>query len=91
MPPIESQPLVIDWAPLEREGDKVLFIFDGGRLDDDELSRVTFVDNEVSEVCYVHPDDLGSYTPDRLTPRIRAGLTARTQEKPIYAEHGRPA
>src|SRR5262245_11295641 len=31
-PPIDSQPLVIDWAPLEGEGDKTLFVFDGGQL-----------------------------------------------------------
>src|SRR5438105_8627820 len=27
--------LVVDWAPSDREGDKVLFVFDGGKLDAD--------------------------------------------------------
>lgn len=32
--------LVVDWAPAEAEGDKILFIFDGGTLTADQLSAI---------------------------------------------------
>jgi ADP-ribose pyrophosphatase YjhB (NUDIX family) len=32
--------LVVDWAPAEHEGDKLLFIFDGGTLDAEQLAAI---------------------------------------------------
>jgi 8-oxo-dGTP diphosphatase len=37
--PVQPQPLVVDWAPAPNEGDKILFVFDGGMLPDGALER----------------------------------------------------
>lgn len=87
-PPIERQPLVVDWAPLDGEGDKTLFIFDGGTPTDDHLSRVAFVDGEVAETRFVAATDLDDYTPARLARRLRTALAAKATGRTIYAEHG---
>src|SRR3954471_11154413 len=42
--------LAVDWAPHPEEGDKVLFIFDGGRLTQEQLSKVRFNDGEANEI-----------------------------------------
>jgi 8-oxo-dGTP diphosphatase len=80
--------LVTDWAPAEREGDKILYIFDGGTLDDDDLTRIAFEDGEIAEYRYVGPRDLDNLVPARLTRRLHLALAARRENRAIYAEHG---
>lgn len=80
--------LVVDWAPAPNEGDKILFIFDAGRLNRDEQQQITFPDGELTEWRFVAADDLAPYGPARLTHRIRTAITARGQGCPTYAEHG---
>ncbi len=41
--------LVVDWAPHPNEGDKLLFIFDGGQLGDREASPS---DDEIEEIRF---------------------------------------
>jgi 8-oxo-dGTP diphosphatase len=89
--PVAAQPLVIDWAPAEGEGDKILFIFDGGTLTDDELSRIRFADGELAELRYIGSDEAGQYTISRLARRLQLALSAKSAGRPIYGEHGRIA
>jgi 8-oxo-dGTP pyrophosphatase MutT (NUDIX family) len=90
-PNISGQPLVIDWAPADGEGDKTLFIFDGGTLTDQDLGHVTFADGELAELRFVNPADLDEYTPARLARRIRTAVAAKKEGRTIYAEHGNEA
>ena len=83
-PPIGGA-LVVDWAPLEGEGDKILFVFDGGRLTEDTHARIRFVDGEIKDFRYVAVDELDDYVPARLSRRIRTAASARHT---VYAEHG---
>jgi 8-oxo-dGTP diphosphatase len=87
-PEITAQPLVMDWAPADGEGDKILLIFDGGSLSDEQLSGITFLDGELAELRFVDPAELDGYTPARLARRIRTALTAKNEKRTIYAEHG---
>lgn len=80
--------LVVDWAPAEQEGDKLLFIFDGGELDEDAQACITFPDGELAEWRFVAGEDLEQYTIARLTRRIRTAIDARTRGQAVYAEHG---
>jgi ADP-ribose pyrophosphatase YjhB (NUDIX family) len=80
--------LVVDWAPADSEGDKILFVFDAGHFGDEAQQRVTFRDGELAEWRFVASDDLSEYTPDRLSRRIQTAVTARRVGKSIYAEHG---
>ena len=52
--------LVVDWAPTEGEGDKILYIFDAGSLTDKELKTVVFGDGEIAEARFVDPIEPGS-------------------------------
>ncbi len=83
-----SRLLVVDWAPADGEGDKILFVFDGGRLADVDHGRIAFRDGELSESQFVSSDQLDGYVPARLSRRIRTGIEARKSSLPVYAEHG---
>src|SRR3954447_26147436 len=45
--------LAVDWAPRPEEGDKMLFVFDGGRLTADQLAAIVFEDGEIGEWAFV--------------------------------------
>ena len=80
--------LVVDWAPSENEGDKILYIFDAGSLTNEELDAIAFGDGEIAEARFVDPNDLDDITLPRLTKRLRTAIDARRDSRTIYAEHG---
>lgn len=80
--------LVVDWAPAEHEGDKLLFIFDGGSLTAEQESGIRFADGELTECRYVTAEAMGQYGPPRLARRIRTAIVARSDGGSTYAEHG---
>lgn len=80
--------LVVDWAPNDAEGDKLLFIFDGGPLRRDEITSINLSVAEVDEWKLVLPDDIEPYLTDRLSRRIHTAIAARSQGRALYAEHG---
>jgi ADP-ribose pyrophosphatase YjhB (NUDIX family) len=89
-PPI-GQLLVVDWAPRDAEGDKILFVFDGGRLDDINASLIELDVSELAEYRYVAPEEFGGLLGERLVRRITAAWDARHSSHPAYLEHGREA
>jgi ADP-ribose pyrophosphatase YjhB (NUDIX family) len=80
--------LSVDWAPHPDEGDKVLFIFDGGRLGPDQLDAINFRDGEVAEYTFLHEVQIDVQAIPRLARRIRASLGAMSGEQMAYLEHG---
>jgi ADP-ribose pyrophosphatase YjhB (NUDIX family) len=86
--PTIGELLTVDWAPHPNEGDKVLFIFDGGTLSDEMLAQVQFQDGEIDQYDFVTIDRLPELTIDRLTHRLRESLAARRGGTPMYLEHG---
>lgn len=78
--------LVVDWAPHPTQGDKLLFVFDGGPLTDADLATIRFVDGEITAWRFVPPADLDDYTVARLARRLRAATPGETR----YLEHGVP-
>lgn len=86
-PPI-GRPLIVDWAPNPREGDKVLYFFDGGRLGEDYRQQITLQADELRGYD-VHPaDQLPDLTIPRLVRRITAGIQARADGVTAFLEHG---
>lgn len=79
--------LVSDWAPHPAEGDKLLFIFRGGTLDQADVDRFRLEPTEISEVRFFSVDELSSVMPARLARRV--GEAAR-HDVATYLEHGRP-
>src|SRR4051794_35499579 len=50
-PPI-GELLAADWAPHPIDGDKLLFLFDGGRLSEDDLQRVQLAADEIERFAF---------------------------------------
>jgi ADP-ribose pyrophosphatase YjhB (NUDIX family) len=78
--------LNVDWAPSDREGDKLLFLFDCGPLGQDE-GRIRIDGVELDRWEWVHLTEIEDYVIDRIFLRIRAAIAAPTWP---YLEHGTP-
>lgn len=76
--------LVADWAPHPDQGEKLLFVFDGGHLTESQLAAIRFVDGEITEWRFVPPAHLDEYVIPRLARRLRAARRNETR----YLEHG---
>lgn len=79
--------LVVDWAPAQNEGDKLLFVFDGGRLTSQQKSVIQLPEDELKEYAYLTLDEIEQRCPARLARRIRQAAQAKTT---TYLEHGHP-
>lgn len=86
-PPI-GRLLVLDWAPNESEGDKMLFIFDGGMLSPELHGAIKLQAEEIGDFGYCAADQLSQFTIPRLARRLSAALAARADGRTRYLEHG---
>ncbi|WP_405697863.1 NUDIX hydrolase [Streptomyces coelicoflavus] len=86
-PPI-GRLLAVDWAPNEVEGDKVLYLFDGGQLSQAQLASIELQQDELKSFDFVAADQLPERTIPRLARRIGAAVSSRTNTAPAYLEHG---
>ncbi|POX51142.1 NUDIX hydrolase [Streptomyces sp. Ru71] len=80
--------LAVDWAPNDAEGDKVLYLFDGGQLPPELLDQVALGADELRAFHFVPLADIEKRTIPRLARRIRSAAQARDDAAPIYLEHG---
>jgi 8-oxo-dGTP pyrophosphatase MutT (NUDIX family) len=80
--------LVVDWAPHPAEGDKLLFVFDGGTLDPALLTDAELQASEIGEVRFVADGELSALLPDRLVRRVRSALSVPAD---AYLEYGETA
>jgi hypothetical protein len=80
--------LSVDWAPHKDEGDKLLFIFDGGTLTPGRVQSLPFEDGEVGEARFVGESDLDEYTVPRLADRLRSTVKGVRSKRVVYLEHG---
>jgi len=81
--------LAVDWAPHPDDGDKLLFLFDGGVLTTEEENAVLLQEAELAEYRYVATNDLDSFTVPRLSRRVRQALEARMLGQIRYLEQGK--
>lgn len=75
--------LSVDWAPSEKEGDKLLFLFDCGQLGDDEARR-RLDGRELDRWGWVSIDRLDEYVVERIATRVRSTIATGDS----YLEHG---
>ena len=80
--------LVVDWAPNEREGDKILWIFDGGELTDEQHAAIWVDGVEIDKYAYHHRSQLDDLLIPRLARRVHAAIDARAKGETQYLEHG---
>ncbi|MGW6822070.1 NUDIX domain-containing protein [Streptomyces sp. NPDC055005] len=80
--------LAVDWAPSPAEGDKVLYIFDGGTLSTELEKAIHLEAAEIKAYAYHSLDAVDELTIPRLSRRIRAATAARSEGRLVYLEHG---
>ncbi|MFB6844921.1 NUDIX domain-containing protein [Streptomyces sp. NPDC056373] len=80
--------LAVDWAPNKAEGDKVLYVFDGGQLGKDDLARLSLQREELKSIAFFTPEQISEHTIPRLARRVIAATQAREAAAPVYLEHG---
>lgn len=81
--------LVSDWAPNDKEGDKILYIFDFGDLGDDE-PRINLDGIEIDKAEWVAIDDTRRLVIPRLGRRLASAYQAHISDKTLYLENGKP-
>ena len=82
--------LVVDWAPLVNEGDKILYVFDCGELGADQ-NRIQLTGNELDRWEWVPVQQLTDYVIPRLARRLTSAHYAYSAATPTYLEHGESA
>jgi 8-oxo-dGTP diphosphatase len=80
--------LVTDWAPSPSEGDKLLFVFDGGTLSPAHIKELKLADDELDAWAFKHRSELADAMPPRLQRRINQAVSARRGGSHRYLEHG---
>ncbi len=80
--------LAIDWAPNDGEGDKILYVFDCGEVDD--TSQIELRDGEIDLWKWVPIGEVAKYAIPRLARRLTHAYKARESGTFLYLEHGAP-
>jgi ADP-ribose pyrophosphatase YjhB (NUDIX family) len=80
--------LAVDWAPHPAEGDKLLFVFDGGELSPQQVAAIRVDGDEISEFAFRERGELDGLLIARLSRRVHAALDARAAGRAMYLEHG---
>ncbi|MEV4555708.1 NUDIX hydrolase [Kitasatospora sp. NPDC049285] len=86
-PPV-GRLLVADWAPHPTEGDKLLFVFDGGILQAEDRAQIILDGVEIGEYAFHDSDQIDSLLIPRLARRVHVALEARSRAETAYLEHG---
>ncbi|MFD4532230.1 NUDIX domain-containing protein [Kitasatospora sp. NPDC058397] len=88
-PPI-GRLLVADWAPHPTEGDKLLFVFDGGILSAEERAQINLDGVEIGDYAFHTADQIDELLIPRLARRVHAAIVARSPAATSYLENGVP-
>lgn len=83
--------LVVDWLPdLRGQGDRVLFIFDGGVVEDSFTDLATLPAAELSECRFVDLERAGDYLGPGMVRRLREACDHAVRQTTGYLEFGWP-
>lgn len=80
--------LVVDWAPHPTHGDRVLFVFDGGTMSEQDIAAIRLQPEELDSYTFLPPAEALDRLIPRLRRRISAALDAREANRTLYLEHG---
>ncbi|WDZ84572.1 NUDIX domain-containing protein [Micromonospora cathayae] len=82
--------LVVDWVPAHGVWpDGVMFVFDGGQLDERSAAALQPTDPELRGLRFLAFDDAVPLLRPSMARRIRAALDALDENQPCYTEFGR--
>jgi 8-oxo-dGTP pyrophosphatase MutT (NUDIX family) len=82
--------LVADWAPHPDEGDKLLFVFDGGTLTAEQVDGIRLQADELASYAFRDPAEAVSLLIPRLGRRVVAAIDAHQAGRTTYLECGLP-
>jgi 8-oxo-dGTP pyrophosphatase MutT (NUDIX family) len=82
--------LVTDWAPHPNEGDKLLFIFDGGTLTAEQVDAIRLQAEELASYAFHHLAETVTLLIPRLGRRVAAAVEAHHTGRTLYLERGIP-
>ena len=81
--------LVVDWSPPDEiRSDGLLYIFDGGQLDEAAIAGISLKADELLAFEFVPGDRLGQYVPEPFARRLAAALHASAESTTIDLEDG---
>ncbi|MFG2284840.1 NUDIX domain-containing protein [Streptomyces sp. NPDC048595] len=86
--PVIGPLLAVDWAPSSAEGDKVLYIFDGGILPKSLQGQIRLQVSEIKGYAFHPVSAVAEVTIARLARRVQAAAQARVEGHMVYLEHG---
>lgn len=82
--------LVVDWAPHPEQGDRVLFVFDGGVLTEAEIAAIRLQEEELASYVFLPLAEALDRLIPRLERRVAAAARAKAAGRTVYLEHGLP-
>lgn len=83
--------LVVDYIPTcDGRPEGVVYLFDGGVLDDADLAGVRFTDGEIVAARFCTLDEARERVSDTMIGRLRTGIVAAKQGSVILCERGVP-
>jgi 8-oxo-dGTP pyrophosphatase MutT (NUDIX family) len=82
--------LVVDHVrPQDSRPEGVIFMFDGGLIEQKELAEVSFADGEVLSVGLCHADEVRARCKPLLADRLAAAMEAVKLDTTVLCEQGR--
>ena len=84
--------LVVDWLPdLRGQGDRLLFVFDGGVVDEGFAERAVLPPDELREARFVAVDVLHEHLGPGMVRRVTEAIAHATTGTTGYREFGHPS
>jgi 8-oxo-dGTP diphosphatase len=82
--------LCVDWVPpRDPKTDGLMFLFDGGRLESDEVAAIVLRSEELSEHLFVNAGAVDDFLPSHMARRVIAALAARDAGVTQYLVDGK--
>jgi hypothetical protein len=76
--------------PQDGRDEGVVFVFDGGLLDETDLAGMVFTDGEILSAHLCEEDEVRARVKPLLADRIASALHAVKQGRTVLCEQGRP-
>ncbi|WP_149184625.1 NUDIX hydrolase [Streptomyces sp. TRM49041] len=84
--------LAVDWVLGRGRPPIVAYVYDGGVLDGERFREIRLQAEELLSWKLVAPEEITTYLPGALGPRVLAALDALAEGRgPVELENGRPA
>ncbi len=70
------------------KGERLMFIYDGGELSDQDIKNISLQEKELSEYSFVTSEEAAVLLGEKLKKRVPNSIIARDGSKTFYLENG---